>query len=184
MDRREDSESRPPATGDVITQQELAAQLIFQNVEYPSRTALMQRFQNGARIEPGLLTIVQPYFDLGPFIIPTTAATRRSAEIRQHIHDANLALNETDEQHAREEFRRVAHRLADCVRATLEERQSASYRARNWNGLSLRVRDRIYAGQITFMLWAAATFVGYGLTRLALKAFGVASARATVFAAA
>ncbi len=184
MDSREDSETRPPVSGDVITQQELAAQLIFQNVEYPSRTALMRRFQNGARIEPGPLTIVRPYFDLGPFIVPVSDASRRSAEIRQHIHDANLALTESAEQHAREEFRRVAHRLAVCVRATLEERQSASYRARNWNGFSARVRDRIYAGQITFMLWAAATFVGYGLTHLALKAFGVASARATVFAAA
>ena len=182
MDPAKDSESKPAVTGDVITQQELAAQLIFQNVEYPSRTALMKRFQNGARIEPGPLTIVQPYLDLGPFIIPVYDANRRSAEVCQYIQDAHRALRESDGETGRVEFRRASHLLAQSVRAILEERNSAAYRARNWDAFSARVRDRVYACEITFMLWAAGSCIGYGLTRLARQAFGVASVRATAFA--
>jgi hypothetical protein len=185
VQRAEDSENKSLGSGeDVITQQELAAQLIFQNVEYPSRTALLRRFHNGARIEPGPLTIVHPYEDLGPFIVPVYDATRRSAEVRQHIQDASRALSGTGENDESEEFRRVARLLAQSIREIVAERNSASYRARNWEGFSRRVRDQIYAREITFMLWAAGTCVGYGLTRLALKAFGAASWRATEFAAA
>ncbi|MGA8025974.1 MAG: hypothetical protein WB992_02435 [Bryobacteraceae bacterium] len=184
MDPKEGIESRPPSTGDVITQQELAAQLIFQNVEYPSRASLMERFQNGAQIEPGPLTIVQPYFDLGPFIIPAFDNTRRAAQIRQCIHDANRALSDIDEHDSADEFRRIAPQIAARIKELIEARNNASFRARNWDGFRARVRDQVYACEITWMLWAATKCVGYGLTSLAVKTFGIACARATILAAA
>jgi hypothetical protein len=182
VDRDEGKESKRPSTRDVITQEEMASLLIFQNVEYPSRASLLQRFHDGAQIEPGPLTIVQPYVDLGPFIIPSTESTRRAEQIRQCLRDARLALAEMDQQSSANEFSRAAQQVTARVWEAVLERRNASLQARNWSGFGARVRDNIYACQVTWMLWAAAKCVNYGLRQLGEQSLGIASARAAELA--
>jgi hypothetical protein len=182
VDREEGNKSKKSKAGDLITQQELASQLIFQNAEYPSRASLLERFKNGAQIEPGPLTIVQPYFDLGPFIIPASGATRRAEQVRQCIRDAVRALNAIDQPDSAHEFRQVAQQIAARVWETVLERRNASLQARDWSGFRGRVRDSVYACEVTWMLWAATKCVALGFGRLGREAFGVASARASALA--
>jgi hypothetical protein len=182
VDREEGNQSKKTSSEDLITQQEMASQLIFQKVEYPSRTSLLERFKNGAQIEPGPLTIVQPYFDLGPFIIPSSEATRRAEQVRQCIREANLALEEIDQQGSAAEFCRVTQQMRARVWEAVLERRNASLQARNWDGFRARVRDHLYACEVSWMLWAATKCAALGLRRLGKEAFGIASAQATALA--
>lgn len=179
---RQNNESSPAPTADVITQREMASQLIFQNAEYPPRTSLLERFRNGAQLEPGPLTIVQPYFDFGPFIVPTSEGTKRAEQIRQSIRAANAALGDAEGHGSATEFSRRAHQIANYVWQTVQERRNASLHARNWTGLRSRVRDELYACQVSCMLWTASKCVAYRFRWLGEKAFGVASERATALA--
>jgi hypothetical protein len=179
---QEANESKLGARGDVITQKELASQLVFQNIEYPLRTSLLVRFRHGARIEPGPLTMVQPYFDFGPFIIPSSESTLRAERIRQCLHTARLALEEIDRRSSVSEFSQAAQEIRARVWETVLERRNASMQARNWGGLHARVRDSIYAWEVTWMLWAATKCVIYGFGWLGAEMLGIVSARASALA--
>ena len=182
MNREEINKIKGPPRRDTITQKELARQLIFQNVEYPSRTSLLERFRNGAEIEPGPLTIVQPYVDLGPFIIPTSEGTRRAEQVRQSIREANLALQDIGQPGSTAEFSRATQRIGARVWEAVLERRNASLQARNWSGFRARVRDHLYACEVTWLLWAATKCVGYRCEWLAREVFCQASIRANALA--
>lgn len=171
-----------PLIGDIITQRELASQLIFQNAEYSSRASLLKRYSRGAQIEPGPLTIVKPYFDLGPFIIASSEATRRAEQVRQYILDAALVFEKEDFNHSASEFSHVSQQITARVWEAVLERRKLSLQARNWCNFRMSVRDHLYACEVTWMLWVAARCAACGCTWLGRRAFGVASIRAVALA--
>lgn len=178
----EDRSSEPGRTEDVITQRELASQLIFQNAEYPHKQLLWERYQKGAQIEPGPLTIVHPYVDLGPFIIPTSEGTKRADEVRKSIRDANLALHEIGHGGAASEFSQASRQLTARAWEAVRARRSASLHARNWHGFRGLVRDHLYASELSFILWVASQLVTCQLYWLGTKAFDIGSSRAVALA--
>jgi hypothetical protein len=177
-----DKSSEPAGTEDVITQRELASQLIFQRAEFPHRQSLWERYKKGAQIEPGPLTIVHPYVDLGPFIIPTSEGTRRAEEVRHSIRQANLALEEIERGGSINQFSKASQQITARTWEALQERRTASLQARNWSGFRALVRDHLYACELTWMLWATNKCIAYRLAWLGSKAFGAACARAVSLA--
>ena len=125
---------------------------------------------------------MKPYFDLGPFIIASSEATRRAEQVRQYILDAALAFERGRFSESASEFNRVAQQITARVWEAVLERRKISLDARDWSDFRARVRDHLYACEVTWMLWVAAKCAACECRWLGKRAFGVASLRAAALA--